>query len=1272
MHRQGAQQNAMGNFLSGPHVAASNQTLNAWIGGRQPAWMTSQAATGPHHGSAPAGNTPSGSSGRARRPPSRSQRTPAQNAPDLSRLNHGNIPVPLETPTDAIHQTSAVVPELGKQTLDSAAALPSPAPTDQPSPPTAASIQPQTSVTDSSVTNPAQYQNPPFDQQPDIAAVGSGGTFTQGAAIIGQPLQSYGVLEASMPAESGQASALDSHTAARFALTEEDVRAVQAALDNASPSPPATAVNQIPSHQGSETPQRPPVPAVASMPELHPNRSHNSTPTAVQNTPVSSSTTHQPLVQPVSSTVQPPVGQPAAAPQNTGPSTSNQDNAGTQETVTQTTNTFNLRCLRQDVMTQKLNDIATKCGAPRLPADNTTGPRLKLLKDAVDVGDYFYLTLHQLLCVWSFSKPFVLHHLSEDPQVVESAMKIVQNTLRKNENMPQPIVMHLANFPESPQSGLWACEPYQRHIRSVAAFLRCLHNQWNTILIPSFKPQTGRGYPILAAELRYQLRLQSPVLEPVLFTVTRRHLGVPDGPVAEQMHQLFQSDQKFDYTRMSEQDQTNLRDTMIARYKQLVLESRGILSPTTMSNSPSVPNPPMGMSPALARQQQMIHHARRLSACAGNSSAQLAARSPNQNTSTQGFDMYPSQAPNNLVSMQQQYTLRSNHPPFANGVMQNPMYQAMTRTPVNGGQFSQPLTPSGSPLYGNTQLPNMGRMVHPQGQMSPGLQAPPGGISVSMPMVASPTQPTAYPGVPNYVSTGFQGQRTSSTQQAYSQQALQAQQIRQGNQGISRQQGQTTMQSPLPNTASPQMYQMANAPPARSSPHQVQTSLPQVQASQIRPRASDTPTRPTVKERPALSGTLFRPRHHVVPLDQIPHSPYAYKAFTSALHQVDVRSPRRVPRELPLKDEVTARHYQSIKRLALGPVPTQPRYELHRLDLAVSNEDFDNLSTNRLPIGELVPVSQYFNGSLRYRLRLCQLPQGLTQTAVPESTWAVAPSYWPDHISIVVNGKPMKIRRKQHYSQHQPVELTAHLSRGMNTVSIGITPQPCAKKTPRMAYFMAVEVIETLVHQSLLDMVTQQGVIPAEITKKSLQKRLKSSEGVEDDDLTVVDSDLNVSVADPFTSTLFEIPVRGVECTHMECFDLATWLNTRPTKAMCTLHGEDCHLPCSGSDLGPEPSLVDRWKCPFCSGDARPCSLRVDQFMADIRTKLAADGLLRTKMVHVAADGSWRPKVEEETDDDETEDEANGPPAKRVKTGSSRTQTPATMNRAPIEIIELD
>ncbi|KAF6839066.1 miz zinc finger protein [Colletotrichum plurivorum] len=1326
MGPQGSQQDLIGSSGAGAQVAASNQTLNAWMGGRQPSWMTAQQPTakpmppttrrGHHAVQAPAASQP------------RRRGRPRKQPQDTTRLDQGGSSARLAQHPDGSQEKSATLSDPTTEPTDCiVVALPSPAPTDQPSPPIPPPNRPYFQPPDSENQSPA----PSHDQVILLNSDDEGADQRQPAPVE---------CEETSGSAAGTVVTRVSQAIAGNPIITPDRRIDLTSVAAASPSLGGTTARSSSARQSP-----------ASMPELRPSRSQNSTPSAIN-------PTHAPSSHAVSATGQPPAsthgsltgqataqatgqataqatGQATAQPTGQarlqapprGPTNTNPGQPADQQAIHKNV----LDCFRPDIMTIRLEQIIRDVG--NIPDDSTTKPRIRLLKEAIHLCDNFYIVLHQILCVWSFSKDAAYTALGLEPTVAERGIGALQNAIRKNDTMDKTFIFQFANFPGAPNSGLWATDFYRKYLRQVAVCLHGLHEHWGRTVIPSMKPLTGRGYPILSDELRSQLRVCSPVLEPILFTVTRRHMGISDGPIAEKMTELFQIDAKTDYGRMSPGERNAWRDRLIARYKQLVLEHRELQpSPATAIQQPPQPTaiqqppqptaiqqPPQPAAiqqppqPAAIQQpppptaiqqqqqqqqqppptqlprppapptQQMTNQTRR------HSSGHPQATGPGLRAPILGFELYPSPSvqqpssfPNNFAPPPPQFTLLGNNY-VPNRGMQMFGQPNMARLPLASSHLNQPLTPAGSPLNTNVQLPHAGRMMQSPAQTSPVLQAPPGGLSVSMPVVSSPTQHSPQTGQGHPLSAGqplyfphnagIQTPHISHPQLNY-QQSIQAENMRQMNM---QRQGQAMMSTHLPNMMSPHMHQMHQTPhtapmPTHGNPQQLQQNF-----AELRHAASSSPRNSTARPRsardvtPRLMGGLFRPPQQTISLDQMPHNPWEPKALTTALHQVDVRSPRRVPLELPLKDDPEPeRHYQSIRNLAAGPIATEPCSELHRLDFTVSDEDFDNLCPNRLPIGEQIPVSQYFDGSIRYRLRLCELPVSEPeQKTVSESTWATGQAHWPDHISITINKQVMKIRRKQHNGQHQPVELTAYVVRGSNAVLVGITPPPNSRKRPNLKYFMAVEVIETLSHRRILDMVNQKGVRPAETTKSTIQNRLKPSQTDVDDEIAVTDEHLSIDLADPFSSTIFQIPVRGATCTHMECFDLANWLGTRPSKPKCTLHsgGDGCRRTCSAYDLGPEPSMVDKWKCPLCDGDARPYSLQMDSFMADVRDKLEKDGKLQTKTIYVAADGTWKPK-EEEAGDEEEDEAATGtlPPAKRARTG------PSPAEAAAVDIIELD
>ncbi|KAM0557073.1 hypothetical protein ACHAPJ_005336 [Fusarium lateritium] len=275
------------------------------------------------------------------------------------------------------------------------------------------------------------------------------------------------------------------------------------------------------------------------------------------------------------------------------------------------------------------------------------------------------------------------------------------------------------------------------------------------------------------------------------------------------------------------------------------------------------------------------------------------------------------------------------------------------------------------------------------------------------------------------------------------------------------------------------------------------------------------------------------------------------------------------------------------------------------------------------------------------------------QEELTEPDWVISTTCWPSHIFFDLNRQCLELRRKQHFHKDQPLELTDFLSEGENVLRISFPPVEQNLK-PGYKYVMAIEIVETVSHEAASDMIQAMRHHPIAKTKEKIQRRLSPSDS---DDIIIEDKTLTISLADPFSASRVVVPVRGADCKHLECFDLETWLQTRPQKP-----------PQKGGgplQKGAEPSLVDGWKCPICGLDARPGSLWVDDYLVGVRQSLLSNGDLRTKAITVTADGKWSPVLEpDDSDDDSPAPQPNG-----VVNGNVRKQpTPTTV----IEILDDD
>jgi len=193
-----------------------------------------------------------------------------------------------------------------------------------------------------------------------------------------------------------------------------------------------------------------------------------------------------------------------------------------------------------------------------------------------------------------------------------------------------------------------------------------------------------------------------------------------------------------------------------------------------------------------------------------------------------------------------------------------------------------------------------------------------------------------------------------------------------------------------------------------------------------------------------------------------------------------------------------------------------------------------------------------------------------------------------------------------------------------------------------------------------MDRCLQYQHIPAFQTLEAIKKNLTGPSD-SDDELSMLTGDLQINLADPFTAKIFQIPVRGQNCLHRECFDLETFLLTRNSKAK----------------LPNQPCMVDVWKCPLCGYDARPYSLVIDDFLVSVRARLAEENKLDDKAILISADGSWKPKPEPEPTsrkrkanreglDDSTDSEDEDLPLQQVQASRKK------LRLASEDVIDLD
>ena len=258
-----------------------------------------------------------------------------------------------------------------------------------------------------------------------------------------------------------------------------------------------------------------------------------------------------------------------------------------------------------------------------------------------------------------------------------------------------------------------------------------------------------------------------------------------------------------------------------------------------------------------------------------------------------------------------------------------------------------------------------------------------------------------------------------------------------------------------------------------------------------------------------------------------------------------------------------------------------------------------------------VPTGTVGRGTLSYRLRCC-VHKDRSQNP-DEANWVVRETKFPPYVYFSLNERPLTTPMPDQHHKFQPLEISAVLQAGQNTLTVYINR--LSTIDPVLDSALAIEEVFYESTEGIRSAILRQPPISAQTTLASIKSSLNSDSTTDgDDDLVVVESTLTIPLYEPFSNAkIFDIPVRGASCVHRQAFDLDIYLQTRPKAA--------------GSAI----SLTDAWKCPICGRDARPIALVVDGFLVEVRAELERRGLLKIRAIVVDKNGDWTPKVEKES-----------------------------------------
>lgn len=345
----------------------------------------------------------------------------------------------------------------------------------------------------------------------------------------------------------------------------------------------------------------------------------------------------------------------------------------------------------------------------------------------------------------------------------------------------------------------------------------------------------------------------------------------------------------------------------------------------------------------------------------------------------------------------------------------------------------------------------------------------------------------------------------------------------------------------------------------------------------------------------------------------------------SALHQANLRSPRfsNDMADTPASEKL----YQYVYTYAITPKRLEPAQVIQVTGFTIPSAERIAQTTD--PVDGQRKVRQLDEGARQFRLRMVKVDNAtasLSETEDLTFDWCLKPTRWPSDFYFQLNQQMLEPRKKQHHTKDMPIDITEYAKNDQeNMLEIFLNVDPNDPKIAQYAY--AVEVVRAIRHDKIIQE-CEGRTISSEESLKAIVASLKRSTtaGDDNDDMIIDSARTNITIFDPISqSQICPMPARGKGCKHRECFDLLTFLSSRPRERPSW------------------PSDPDAWKCPICLADVRPPNIIIDGFLKEVRDKLIAQNMSKVRTIVVDSDGSWVPKIEERSASARSTPENTGP-----------------------------
>uniref|UniRef100_A0A3B4Y2U5 Zinc finger MIZ-type containing 2 n=1 Tax=Seriola lalandi dorsalis TaxID=1841481 RepID=A0A3B4Y2U5_SERLL len=146
---------------------------------------------------------------------------------------------------------------------------------------------------------------------------------------------------------------------------------------------------------------------------------------------------------------------------------------------------------------------------------------------------------------------------------------------------------------------------------------------------------------------------------------------------------------------------------------------------------------------------------------------------------------------------------------------------------------------------------------------------------------------------------------------------------------------------------------------------------------------------------------------------------------------------------------------------------------------------------------------------------------------------------WPASVQVSVNATPLSIERGDNKTSHKPLYLKQVCQPGRNTVQITVTACCCS-------HLFVLQLVHRPSVRSVLQGLMKKRLLPAEHCITKIKRNFSSgtipgTPGLNGED-GVEQTAIKVSLKCPITFRRIQLPARGHDCRHIQCFDLESYL----------------------------------------------------------------------------------------------------------------------------------